>query len=131
MTVETALAKRTELCAFMGKWDIVRLAGGGSIVGSGYGCVINLNDTRNIVWLMCESHAFPFSRVAGDGPCTPGQALVSPGEARARQSELCPLLTKWAIMRLSGGGTMRGPGYGCAISDWAPAPVGESLCKTL
>lgn len=131
MSPETAVAKRTELCAYLGRWDIVRLTGGGSMVGSGAGCVIRTQDTQPMGWSLCEPTGFPFSVVAGDGPCTPGTALLSPQEARARQGEICATLGKWDIQRLSGRGTMKGPGAGCVIKDWEPNPVGASLCKTL
>ncbi|WP_164001899.1 hypothetical protein [Pyxidicoccus caerfyrddinensis] len=130
MSPETAVSKRTELCAYLGKWDIVRLSGGGSMVGSGAGCVIRVQDTQPMGWSLCEPTGFPFSRVSGDGPCTPGTAELSPQEARARQSEICATLGKWDIQRLSGRGTMKGPGAGCVIKDWEPNPVGATLCKT-
>ena len=132
MSPQAAVDRHNELCAYLGKWDILRLAGGGSIVGSGYGCVIRTQDTQPMGWSLCEPiNTFTFTEVSGDGPCPAGQALVTPQEAQAVQSTLCPTLGKWDILRLSGRGTMRGPGYGCAISTWDPAPVGQALCKSL
>jgi hypothetical protein len=131
MSPETAVAKRTELCAYLGRWDIVRLSGGGSMVGSGAGCVIRTQDTQPMGWSLCEPTGFPFSGVAGEGPCAPGTAELSPQEARARQGEICATLGKWDIQRLSGRGTMKGPGAGCVIKDWEPNPVGATLCKAL
>ncbi|MCP3142786.1 hypothetical protein [Pyxidicoccus xibeiensis] len=131
MSPETAVARRTELCAYLGKWDIVRLTGGGSMVGYGAGCVIRQQDTQPMGWSLCEPTGFPFTVVDGDGPCAPGTAELSPQEARARQSEICATLGRWDIQRLSGRGTMKGPGAGCVIKDWEPGLIGATLCKTL
>ncbi|MFP2933640.1 hypothetical protein ACLESO_52580 [Pyxidicoccus sp. 3LG] len=131
MSPETAVAKRTELCAYLGKWDIVRLTGGGSMVGSGAGCIIRQQDTLPMGWSLCEPTSAPFSIVAGDGPCTPGTAELSPQKARARQGEICATLGRWDIQRLSGRGPMKGPRAGCVVKDWEPNPVGATLCKTL
>ncbi len=72
-----------------------------------------------------------FVRPVGDKPCPAGSALISPQEARARQAELCGKLGTWDIARLDGGGSMDGPGYGCAIRDSDTRTLGNALCGAL
>ncbi|WP_223635688.1 hypothetical protein [Corallococcus sp. EGB] len=132
LTLVSPLVARTNpsgFCSVLGTWDIVRLANGGSMDGPGYGCGIRDFDSRPLGNTLCAQ--LSFVTVAGDKPCTPGTALLSPQEARARQSEACAALGTWDIARLAGGGSMDGPGYGCGIRDWDTRTTGNALCQSL
>jgi hypothetical protein len=124
-----ARANANAICGQLGTWYIARLAGGGSIDGPGYGCNILDSDTRGIGHTVCAQYSF--ARVTGDSPCGPGKTLLTPQEARARQSEVCSNLDTWDIARLEGGGSIEGPGYGCNISDSDGRGMGHAVCKSL
>lgn len=124
-----ARASQSDICSQLGTWDIVRLAGGGSMDGPGYGCDIRDIDERPVGETLCAQ--LTFVEVVGDQPCAPGTALLAPTEAEARQGEVCALLDTWDVARLAGGGAMDGPGYGCGIRYWDPRPLGNALCQAL
>ncbi|WP_437945037.1 hypothetical protein WME98_29205 [Sorangium sp. So ce296] len=124
-----ARANQSSICSTLGTWDIARLAGGGSMDGPGYGCGIRDADSRSLGNTVCVQ--LDFVRPVGDKPCPAGSALISPQEARARQAELCGKLGTWDIARLDGGGSMDGPGYGCAIRDSDTRTLGNALCGAL
>ena len=124
-----ARANQSALCAQLGTWDIARLAGGGSMDGPGSGCTIRDVDTRGLGHTACVQ--LDAVRAIGDKPCPAGTALISPQEARARQSALCGKLGAWDIARLDGGGSMDGPGYGCTIRDSDSRSLGHALCGAL
>lgn len=128
-TSMTARANASAMCAQLGTWDIARLADGGSMDGPGYGCTIRDNDTRALGHSACAQ--LDSARAIGDKPCPAGSALISPQEARARQSELCSKLGAWDVARLDGGGSMDGPGYGCTIRDTDNRSLGHALCGSL
>lgn len=52
---EEARASQSEFCAKLGDWDIARLAGGGSIEGTAYGCNIRDWDTRVMGHALCKT----------------------------------------------------------------------------
>ena len=124
-----ARANQSSICSTLGTWDIARIAGGGSMDGPGYGCGIRDADSRSLGNTVCVQ--LDFVRPVGDKPCPAGSALISPQEARARKAELCGKLGTWDIARLDGGGSMDGPGYGCAIRDSDTRTLGNALCGAL
>jgi hypothetical protein len=124
-----ASANQNLSCSVLGTWDIARLAGGGSMEGPGYGCVIRDLDSRGLGHTLCAQTSF--IKVLDDRPCANGWTLLAPQDARARQSEVCAKLGPWDIARLAGGGTMEGPSYGCTIRDRDTRSTGHALCKAL
>lgn len=54
VTVAEASRNAQRICSRLGRWDIVRLAGGGSIDGSGYGCERRRSDTRALGHVLCR-----------------------------------------------------------------------------
>ncbi|WNG13470.1 hypothetical protein [Cystobacter fuscus] len=68
-------------------------------------------------------------KVVGDTPCPTGYSIATPNDALANQSTICGKMGVWDIARLSGSGAMKGPGYGCAITSYESAPLGNTLCK--
>jgi hypothetical protein len=125
-TPAEATANQAAVCGKLGTWDIVRLAGGGSMDGPGYGCGIRDADNRALGHTACVQ--LDFVKPLGDKPCPAGSGLISPQQARARQAELCGKLGSWDIARLEGGGSMDGSGYGCGIRDWDTRGLGHALC---
>ena len=121
-----ARAHTNDACSVLGTWYIARLSGGGSMGGRGYSCQIHDSDERGLGHTLCAD--YDFVRVQGDTPCPSGYRYISPDEARSRSSELCSLLGTWDIVRLAGGGSMDGPGYGCGIRDLDNRGLGHSLC---
>lgn len=65
----------------------------------------------------------------GDGHCPAGYAPLPVDEATASLATVCPLLAQWSVARLAGGGSIDGPGYGCAIRADDPRPLGHTLCR--
>src|SRR5262245_5737333 len=122
----TAIAYRPAVCSVLGTWDIARLGGGGSMDGPGYGCGIRSLDSRGLGNRVCAHYSF--REVQGDVPCPSGFRYLTPDEARSRVSQLCGTLGTWDIIRLAGGGSMDGPGYGCGIRDFDTRGLGNSLC---
>ncbi len=53
VTFEEAKANAEALCGLIGKWSIVRLAGGGSMDGSGYQCKVRPSDERRTGESLC------------------------------------------------------------------------------
>jgi len=51
---ETNKTVNKQACDAIGQWDIVRLAGGGSISGKGYQCKVFRTDTRTLGASLCE-----------------------------------------------------------------------------
>ncbi len=70
-------------------------------------------------------------RVTGDTPCPSGYVPASPQEARANVNAICSQLGAWDIVRLAGGGSIDGPGYGCGIRDYDTRGMGHAVCKSL
>ncbi|MFY2557505.1 hypothetical protein ACN469_07760 [Corallococcus terminator] len=131
-TLNDVLASQNAVCGLLDTWDIARLDGSGALRGSGYGCGVNAVELNSLGHTVCkQTSSSTFLKVVGDGPCAPGQTLLSPSEARTRSAEVCAKLATWDIARLSGGGTIHGPGYGCIIRDVDPQGVGHALCKSL
>ncbi|GHG62197.1 hypothetical protein [Comamonas sp. JC664] len=50
-----AEARQSEVCALLAPWDVARLAGGGAMDGSGYGCGIRYWDTRSLGNALCQA----------------------------------------------------------------------------
>ncbi len=73
--------------------------------------------------------AIDVTKVAGDGTCPSGKALLSVADAQANASAVCAALGQWDIARLAGGGSMDGPGYNCQIRASDARQLGHSLCR--
>ena len=54
VTVAQARANVTLLCPLLAEWDIVRLAGGGSMDGRGYQCKVHEHDARELGFSLCQ-----------------------------------------------------------------------------
>ena len=125
-------ANKNTACGAMGTWDIARLSGSGAIRGNGHGCIVSVYDSGSLGHTLCKLRGQSnFVTVVGDSPCGAGWTLLTPQEARDRKNEICNMLGEWNIARLEGGGTMKGYGYGCAITDQDPQGTGHALCKSL
>ncbi len=131
-TPEDARANSSQACGKLNMWDIVRLTGSGSMNGSGYGCNVSNLDSGSLGHTLCKNPSTNvFVRATGDSPCGPNRTLLTPQEAEARKNEVCGLLGTWDIVRLEGGGSMNGPGYGCTVNTWDTRGMGHALCKSV
>jgi hypothetical protein len=119
-------AQSSLACEELGDWDIARLADGGSIDGPSYGCNVRAQDDRELGNTLCVEVSL--REVQGDVPCPAGYRYLTPAEARRGGSPLCSTLGQWDIVRLEGGGSIDGPGYGCNIRDYDERQLGDSLC---
>jgi len=129
-TPAEATANQAAVCGKLGTWDIVRLAGGGSMDGPGYGCGIRSWDNRNLGASVCKK-TVQFTKGVGDGVCPGGYTVANPMVARANAQAICNKLGTWDIARLAGGGSMDGPGYGCGIRDADNRALGHTACVQL
>ncbi|HYX37573.1 MAG TPA: hypothetical protein VE954_31105, partial [Oligoflexus sp.] len=130
LTVAEAAAQASTICGILGTWDILRLAGGGSMDGPGYNCKTRSFDNRNLGGSLCRK-VQAVTKVNGDRNCAKGSALVGTDLARANQDSYCQKLGTWDIVRLADGGSIDGPGYGCGIRDADTRDLGHSLCANL
>jgi hypothetical protein len=73
LSVGEAQANQTTACNALSPWDIARLAGGGSMDGSGYGCGIRSSDTRHLASSLCRPTPAPSSIITWNGSCTSSQ----------------------------------------------------------
>lgn len=129
---DDARANWSTVCSTMGTWDIARLSGSGAMRGSGYGCTVSTYESMPLGNTFCKLPGQTYLvKMAGDSPCGAGRTLITPQEARNLKGEMCSKLDAWDIVRLEGGGTMKGSGYGCTITDRDSQSVGHSLCKSL
>lgn len=113
-------------CSVLGAGDIARLAGGASMSGPDADCAISEKDDRQLDSTVCAM--LYFMEAQGDTPCPLGWNLVSPATARAKKDAICSKLDTWDVVRLEGGGSMDGPGYGCGVRDEDTRSLGHSLC---
>lgn len=131
-TPDDASAYLGPACMKLFAWDIARLTGSGAMRGYGYNCTVSSYESNPLGHTLCKSPATnTFLKVTGDSPCGPGRTLLTAQEANDRKSEVCARLGTWDIARLEGGGSMKGPGYGCTISTWDTQALGHALCKSL
>jgi hypothetical protein len=121
-----ARSRVDEICSQLGTSDIARLAGGGSMDGSRYGCKIRDLDLRDLGHAVCA--IYEVQEVQGDTPCASGYDLLTPTEAKANTTTACATLNTWDIARLAGGGSMDGSGYGCKIRERDTRALGNALC---
>lgn len=126
-TLEEASALAEAGCGELGWWYIARLALGGSISGPGYGCGVFADDTRALGHAVCVEA--DFTLFAGDRACPAGFAEVDPVSAVANLETLRAMLGPWDIVRLAGGGSMDGRGYGSTVRDDDPRALGATLCR--
>lgn len=79
VTAAEALANQSAVCASLGWWDVVRLAGHGSMDGGGYGCGIRLTDARTLGSSLCRATPPSGSIISWNGSCTPSQVGANGG----------------------------------------------------
>jgi hypothetical protein len=76
-----ASARRDEVCRQLGQWDVARLAGGGAMDGSGYGCGAREKDARPLGNALCVGAVLPPAPLpAIPTPSYPVGAIVGPRE---------------------------------------------------
>ena len=119
-------AHKDEACGALGTWYIARVQGGGTVDGSGYECRSRTLDSRGTGHSLCAS--YDYNVVNTDNSCAPGFRLATPDEARQFNAEACRKLGAWDIIRLAGGGSIDGPGYGCGVRNNDTRGLGGSLC---
>lgn len=69
------------------------------------------------------------TKVVGDTACPSGYSLAAPDEVLANRAEACSTLDTWEIARLSSGGSISGPGYGCKVRRRDSRDLGHAVCK--
>lgn len=57
LSLAQATAQRASICPQLGQWDILRLAGGGSMDGPGYQCQVRASDPRRLGGTLCAPAA--------------------------------------------------------------------------
>lgn len=122
----------------MKKWYIVRLRGGASLSGSGYGCVIKPRDTRKLGGALCvPARKKPrrarrkvvvraFTKLGQK--CPKGWKFAT--KKMAKKACRAPGMKKWYIVRLRGAASLSGFGYNCAIKHRDTRKLGGALCYT-
>ncbi|MEO1233192.1 MAG: hypothetical protein AAFZ18_30280, partial [Myxococcota bacterium] len=55
VTLAEARSYRRDICRSLGQWDVVRLAGGGSMDGPGYDCRQRARDSRELGHVLCRA----------------------------------------------------------------------------
>lgn len=78
VTYQKATAGRAAYCGKLQAWDIARLAGGGSMDGSGYQCKTRQQDNRQLGHSLCESKP----AVSGGTGKSLSQAAYVPGSSQ-------------------------------------------------
>ena len=126
LTMQEAEAMHPTLCSMLPPWHIVRLADGGVIDGPGYGCHIYVGHAGGLGHTFCIDA--DFSRAGST--CPDGTLLADKVSADINRAEACGVLASWDIARLSNGGSMDGPGYGCGSRATDARALGNSLCRT-
>jgi hypothetical protein len=69
------------------------------------------------------------TQVVGDTACPSGYSLATLDEVLANQDAACNQLDTWDIARLSDGGSISGPGYGCKVRRRDTRDLGHAVCK--
>lgn len=127
-----ALQNSREFCGALTTWSITRLAGGGSMDGSGYGCGVRSVDGRGLGSVLCLKDLPPpapgtFREVVGTS-CPAGSAPATYAQAVKHGAAFCGVLGTWTIARLADGGSMDGGGYGCGARPVDDRGMGHILC---
>lgn len=80
------------------------------------------------VGIASPAAAFDFRKVDGQR-CPRGDVMVSFAEASRHSNRVCSRLGEWEIVRLAGGGSMDGRGYGCKRRRNDTRALGAVLCR--
>ena len=124
LTYASATENQSAACSNLSTWDIARLDGRGSMSGSGYGCGLIQNDTRNLGHSLCV----PDTLKATGEKCPTGYYPMTREEASANLGASCGLLSTWDIARLSHTGSLSGGGYGCGLINNDTRSLGHAVC---
>ena len=124
-------AKNACNAAGMKKWYIVRLRGGASLSGSGYGCAIKSRDTRKLGGALCvrvqrKVVVRAFTNLGQKCPSGWKLANIKMAKSACR----APGMKQWSSVRLRGGASLSGFGYQCAIKHRDTRKVRGVLCYT-
>lgn len=134
-TYAQAVQNKTEYCAALGKWNIVRLANGGSMDGSGYGCGAKQSDSRGLGSILCVDNAVPPTPTSGSEQyvaaktCPGNYVPVSYADAAANKSKYCALLGAQVVARLGNQGSLSGSASNCTLLSNDTRDLPGSLCK--
>ena len=119
----------TDICEQLTPWMISRVAGDGSLSGSGYGCTIIEVDERGLGHSICTDSLQTSGDVAqGLAVCPLGTAIASPQEVSRNKENFCRSLGEWEIVRLANGASLSGLGYSCHLIEQDERSLGSTLC---
>ncbi|MGI2259803.1 glycosyl hydrolase family 18 protein [Shewanella sp. GXUN23E] len=128
VNVSEAQANKEAICNELGDWYISRLGNQAGIFGKGYGCLIKTNQTQGMGESICKT-----VQKVSNSDCPSGTEHVTYEEANdashGDKANLCNMLGRWEITRLSAQASMDGSGYGCGSSGYDLRTLGSSLCK--
>lgn len=134
VTYQEALQNKTEYCAAVGQWNIVRLANGASMDGKGYGCGAKQSDTRGLGSILCKDNALPppatsaVQYVAAKA-CPGDYVAVTYNDALANKTKYCAVLGANVVARLGNLGSLSGSALGCTVQANDTRDLAGSLCK--
>jgi len=63
--------------------------------------------------------------------CPANYIQATYGQALTYRSQICSAIGTWDIVALQGGGSIRGSGYGCAVTQTETAGMGDIACVPL
>ena len=119
-------------CNKINQWGIVRLSDNASLSGTRYHCEIKSNDSRTMGESLCQSTVKSVKeevKIVEGTLCPSNYIYVNKEEVQANKEEICSMIPKWGITRLSNGASLSGTGYGCIIKENDTGTLGESVCK--
>jgi len=117
---------KANLCSNIGQWDIIRLQGGGSADGSGYGCKYRSFDSRNLGSVLCVQTLSAQAQEVSGQTCPSGWGIMNSEEVS--DDNACNIIGQWDIARFGAGASLSGSGYGCGTQNWDQRVLGAALC---
>ncbi|WP_338848328.1 glycosyl hydrolase family 18 protein [Massilia sp. W12] len=128
-----AQQNKTEYCKVLGKWSIVRIANGGSMDGSGYGCGIKASDSRNLGSILCADTQTPTPppqvQYVKAKTCPGNYVGLSYADVAADKKRYCAMLGAQDVARLSQQASLSGSGGNCTLQQNDARELNSALCK--
>jgi len=119
-----------------------RIQGGASLYCSGGSPYVTPSDPSILTQALCITTTTTPGGSSSSTSDVPIKETQPPGcpanyiqatyeQALAYKDEICSALDQWDIVALQGGGSIRGPGYSCAITQTETTTMGHIACVPL